>query len=256
MKKRPKVKRKAPVRRTRRSLAERLRSLWVLGVLLAFGAAYGAWIGANLKYFHVKKIEIAGIAHVTRADVAQSAHIPIGTSIWFLDTGGIARRVDALPYVLTGEVHRVLPSTVRIDVVERRPDGCVRSDDGAELTIDATRRVLQRGCTPKATVYLPRDADDTPPGSDVTSTDLARLQRDAHVLLTGTKLRLTDFGYDRFGQLEARLDGGVRIRFGDDDDLDRKRALIEPILASLGSRARNIRSIDLRTPATPVVERK
>jgi cell division protein FtsQ len=256
VKKKPKAKRKPLVRRTRRSLAERLRSFWVLGALLAFGAAYGLWIGANLKYFHVKKIEIAGIAHVTRADVAQSAHIPIGTSIWFLDTGGIARRIDALPYVLTAKVHRVLPSTVRIEVVERVPDGCVRSDDGAELTIDAMRRVLKRGCAPKGVVYLPRDADDTPPGTYVSSADLTKLQRDARTLLTGTNVQLTDFTYDRFGQLEARLDDGVRVKFGDDDDLDRKRALIGPILASLGSRARDVSSIDLRTPATPVVERK
>lgn len=254
--KKNKGKRKPLIRRTRRSLGERLGSFWVLGALLAFGIAYGLWIAANLNYFHVKKIEIGGMHHVTRADIASSAQIRTGTSIWFLDTGAIARRIEALPYVLAAHVHRALPSTARIEVTERVADGCVRSDDGAELTIDATRRVLQRGCVSGGIVYLPRDVDDTPPGKVVQSADLGRLQADARTLLAGTNVRLTNFTYDRFGQLEARLGDGTRIRFGGEENLDQKRALIEPILASLGPRARSVRSIDLRTPATPVVERK
>ncbi len=251
-----KGKRKPLIRRTKRSLGERLRSFWVLGALLAFGLAYGLWIAANLNYFQVKKIEIGGMHHVTRADVANAAQLRTGTSIWFLDTGAISRRIEALPYVLAARVRRVLPSTARIDVTERVADGCVRSDDGAELTVDVTRRVLQRGCAARGVVYLPRDVDDTPPGKVVQSADLGRLQSDARTLLAGTNVRLSDFTYDRFGQLEARLGDGTRIRFGDEENLDQKRALIEPILASLGARAHGVRSIDLRTPATPVVERK
>lgn len=251
-----KGKRKPAVRRTRRSFAERVRTFWILGALLAFGLAYGLWIGVNLKYFHVKGIEISGIHRVARSEVAQRAAIRTGTSIWFLDTGAIARRIEAIPYVATAKVYRAFPATARIEVVERAPEGCVRSDDGAELTIDGTRRVLQRGCRPGGLVYLPRDVDDTAPGNFIVSADLARLQRDARTLLVGAKAQLTDFTYDRFGQLEARLTDGIRVRFGDEEDLDRKRALIRPILASLGARAREVRSIDLRAPDTPVVERK
>jgi hypothetical protein len=50
------------------------------------------------------------------------------------------------------------------------------------------------------------------------------------------------------------MPGGIQIRFGDDDDLDRKRRLIAPILAQLGPRLADVRAVDLRAPGTPVVD--
>jgi len=224
-------------------------------VLLAFGLAYGAWLGINAPYFRVKQLEVTGLHRVTRDDVAAHARISKRSNIWLLDTRGIASRVEEIPYVLEARIHRVFPETVSIEVSERTPDGCVHTDDGASLTIDANRRVLERGCSPAAVVYLARSVDDTSPGRFIEDADLAQLQKD-HEILAGSGEQFTDFSHDKYGQLEARLADGIRVRFGDEDDLDRKRLLIGPVLASLGSRISGVRAIDLRAPATPVVERK
>jgi len=257
VKKSAKKEAKKPVllRRSKPSLGDWIRRFWVLGVLLVFGLAYGAWLGINASYFRVKHLQVSGLHRVTRGDVASHAMISARSSIWLLDTGGVARRVEAIPYVLTAHVHRGLPQTVRIEISERTPDGCVRTDDGATLTIDASRRVLERGCPAMAVVYLARSVDDTPPGHVIEDADLAQLQKDAHVLAESGE-RLTDFSHDKYGQLEARLADGIRVRFGDEDDLERKRRLIGPVLASLGNRLAGVTAIDLRAPATPVVERR
>jgi cell division protein FtsQ len=252
------VKKKArpiPLRRSKPSVFAWLRRFWALGLVAVFALGYALWLGINASYFRVKHLEVTGLHRVNRGDVAAHAQISQRSNIWLFDAGAIERRVAAIPYVLSARIQRVFPATVRIAVTERTPNGCVRTDDGATLTIDATRRVLERGCPPAAVMYLPRSVDDTEPGRFINDPDLERLQNDALVLAASGE-PLTDFSHDKYGQLEARLADGIRVRFGDEDDLERKRRLIGPVLASLGTRLAGVTAIDLRAPATPVVERK
>lgn len=227
----------------------------MLGLLVVFAAAYGLWTLAHTSIFAVKHLEVSGAKNVERSEVASRAAIGRNANVWLLDTHAIERRVEAIPYVLTARVHRGLPASVRIEVTERKPDGCVRGAEGVALTIDGAARVLERGCTPGSIVYLPHAAVDVAPGRYLHDPELAQLQRDAHALADSGE-RLRDFRHDAYGQLEATLAGGIRVRFGGEEDLDRKQRLIGPILASLGTRIAGVTTIDLRAPATPVVERK
>jgi hypothetical protein len=52
------------------------------------------------------------------------------------------------------------------------------------------------------------------------------------------------------------LSDGVAVEFGDESGLDRKERLIAPIYAQVGDRIPLIKAVDLRAPATPVVEFK
>ena len=47
----------------------------------------------------------------------------------------------------------------------------------------------------------------------------------------------------------------MTVQFGDDEELGSKQRLVAPILAQLGERAARVSSVDVRTPATPVVDR-
>ena len=232
------------------------RSLLILAssfILSAQSTKFEYWPGATYEPAVPTHHKILGYDPGDR--VSSHAQISGRSNIWLLDTGAIARRVETIPYVLTAHVHRALPATVRVEIAERIPDGCVRTDDGAELTIDATRRVLERGCLAAAVVYLARAVDDSDPGTFINDPELALLQKDARVLAASGE-PLTDFSHDKYGQLEARLADGIRVRFGDEEDLDRKLRLIGPVLASIGNRLAGVTAIDLRAPSTPVVERK
>ncbi len=242
-------------RRSRPTAGERLRTFWFLGLLLVFAGAYGLWVLVHSSLFDLKRLEVTGVGRVARSEVAARAAIGAHANVWLLDTRAIGRRVEAIPYVLSAGVHRALPASVRIDVTERKPDGCVRGANDLALTVDSAGRVLERGCAPGSVVYLPQSVRDMAPGSFLNDPELARLQHDAHALANSGD-RLRDFRHDTYGQLEASLASGIRVRFGDEEDLDRKRRLIAPILASLGARVAGVIAIDLRAPATPVVERK
>jgi cell division protein FtsQ len=184
--------------------------------------------------------------------LAQAALDP-RSNVWLLDAGAVERRIETIPYVASARLERGFPGGARITIVERTPEACVRSDVST-ATIDAQQRVLQTGCA-ASIVYRIRTLAEFVPGTYLHDAGVTRLQNDARALAAGGR-RLTDFGLDDYGELEAALPGGILVRFGDDADLGAKERLIGPILAALGTRVATVTAIDLRSPGTPVVEHR
>ncbi len=242
-----------PKRRARTSLGRRIRTFWILIAFLAAATAYGTWALAKAPVFYAKSVDVVGLARVSRADVLAKASIDPTANVWLLDARSIEARVASLPYVATARIHRRPLASLRIDVVERERDGCAQASDGRLLTIDAERRILEAGCAddslPK---YLVKEFAQSVPGAFLDDPALAQLQGDAHALASDGR-RYAFFGFDAFGELEAVMPDGIRVRFGEDADLQRKDRMVGPILAQLGPRAAQVASVDLRAPATPVV---
>ncbi len=247
------MKRSARRRRSRPSLAARLRKYWLAGLVVAAAAAWGIVTLVRLPALHVRSLEITGLAHVPRDDVVAAAAIAPDANAWLLDRSAMRRRIEALPYVDQAHVHVRPVADVWIEVSERVADACVRDAAGIAVTVDGALRVLERGCGATPVVYRVHASVDRTPGDFLHDPELAALQADARAL-AGRGDRYREFERDDFGQLEATLADGIRVRFGDDEDLERKQRLIGPILAQLGPRAGDVRTVDLRAPATPVVE--
>lgn len=242
--------------RRRPSLTARVRPFWIVAVVLVALLAWGATWLARSPWFRLATttIEIPLGAPVSRAEVRAAAAIPAGANVWLLNPGRIARSVEAIPYVDRAAVGRgQYPAPfVEIDVTVRRPTACVVAGE-REITIDATSRVLQLGC---ASAALPRvDAGSArlpAPGANIADPGVARLLRDSK-LLTDAGSLLRSVRRDRWGGLEAVTVDGVVLRLGDDADLAKKAALVQPVRLGI-ERKRAIRAIDLRAPGTPIVE--
>ncbi len=241
-------------RRSRPTLGARLRTYWLLGLVLAGVAAWATVTVVRLPVFHVKSLTVTGLARVTREQVIARAAIDPEVDVWLLDRTAIERRVEAIPYVESARVGVRPPADVWIEVTERIADACVRDGSGRSLTLDPALRVLETGCADVLPVFAVRGPLDATPGAFLHDAELAALEADARAL-AGRGQSYREFDHDAFGQLEATLAGGIRVRFGDDDDdLAGKQRLIDPILAQLGPRAGDVRAVDLRAPSTPVVE--
>jgi cell division septal protein FtsQ len=243
-------------RRSKPSLLARLRRYWIIGILGAVVLLIAGRLAERAPLFEARTPAVSGNARVPAALVVRRAAIDPHANVWLLDARAVERRVEAIPYVLRATLHRGFPGGSRIEIAERKPDGCVRSDV-ALVTIDADRRVLQDGCLAPV-VFIVRGATEFAAGSFVADPALQRLQTDARTLDARGR-KLTDFAFDDFGELEATLPGGIRVRFGEDGedgDLGLKQRLIGPILAALGPRVTSVSAIDLRAPSTPVVEHK
>jgi hypothetical protein len=244
---------KALSRRTKPSLFGRVRTFWVFAVLVACAATGLGVAIANAPQLRVRSVTAnVPAGPVSKSAVLAAAQIDPAANIWLLNTGAISRRIDAIPYVATADVHRAqFPApAVSLDVTLRRPTGCVNSSSGT-VTIDATASVLQTGC---ASALLPLvDVGTGPavaPGATLTAPGIDRLLADAKAV--GEHIPVRVVRRDSFGGLEAVDSHGVLLKFGSDADLPAKLVLVEPIRRSAGGRP--LRVIDLRAPATPVVE--
>ncbi|MBD5634956.1 MAG: FtsQ-type POTRA domain-containing protein [Candidatus Eremiobacteraeota bacterium] len=235
-------------------MGSRLGRFWVLGLIVGVALVFAGWTLATLPAFHLHELTVTGAQRVSRAQIVARAAIDPERNVWLLDRSAAERRVESIPYVLAARVHRRLPADVWIEVTERRPYACVHDADGHEFIVDAELRVLEELCTPDAAVTFDvRSTLDAGPGAFLRDRELRALEADALALAShGDRYRA--FSHDAYGELEATMYGGIVVRFGDDDDLDRKQRLIQPILAELGPRLGNVRTVDLRAPATPVVE--
>jgi len=226
----------------------------MIGLVVAITLVWGGWALAMWSGFHLQTLGITGTTHVSRAVVVAQAAIDRDVNVWLLDRRAIERRIEAIPYVATARLQLRPLASVWIDVVERTVEACVRDGTGNVATVDRDLRVVEAGCadgTPLA--YDVRGSLDERPGIFLHDEELVRLQRDARALAaSGDRFRRV--GHDELGAFEGTLHDGIRVRFGDDADLDVKQRLIGPILAQLGARAASVRAVDLRALATPVVE--
>lgn len=241
-------------RRTKPSIAGRVRTFWVVAALvLIVGIVLAAAI-ANAPQLRVRAIDasVPSGSPVTKSTVIAAAHIDPDANVWLLNTGAIRRRLEAIPYVATAAVHRAqFPQpAISLEITLREPTGCVHSTSGT-VTIDATARVLQLGCVsgrlPLVDVGM---APAVAPGAILTTPDVDRLLADARAIGAHIPVRIVQ--RDRFGGLEAVDSRGVLLLFGSDADLAAKLVLVEPIRNSV--KGRPLRAIDLRAPATPIVE--
>lgn len=241
-------------RRRKRSLLDRARTYWIVFAGTGIIVALAMWRLATLPAFRLHDLSVTGLVSVAKSDVIARAAIDPSVNIWLLDRAAIERRIDAIPYVATARVHRRPFGNVWIEIEERRPEACARDSVGTDVTVDRELRILETRCARGTTLtYDVRGALSATPGSFSHDEDLVRLQKDARALaVAGDRFGLLRL--DRFGALEAKLHDGITVRFGDEADLGTKQRLIGPILAGLGARATKVRVVDLRAPATPVVE--
>jgi hypothetical protein len=248
------VSARAAARRGQPPLLVRLRALWVMAILalVALTCAFVAF--ANAPQLRVRSVDVTlpPNAPVSRDAILAAAAIPPDANVVLLGAGGVAKRIEAIPYVDRARVRRALypQPLVRLEVTLRAPYACVTTG-GSTATIDGEARVVQAGCAPGPLPSLDLGQSAAPaPGSRLDDPETTRLMADLATILTRFPVR--SLRRDRFGGLEAVDAGGLLLRFGDDRDLAQKLALVAPIRQA--EHGRRLRAIDLRAPSTPVVQ--
>jgi cell division protein FtsQ len=234
------------------TLWKRLRMFWVFIAAGAIAAIAAGYTLATRPEFRVRSITVSGNHAVSQQQIVAAAAISLDANVWLLNTGAIAGRIEAIPFIATANVHRSLPADVELAVTERTPAACVVAK-GVALTIDAGRRVLASRCLSRA---LPRyeltPASDPKPGGFLADAQIARLQRDLGVVASGG-YAARSARFDEYGSLNVTTTTGLLLRLGSDDDLQSKVRLIGPILEATKKRLRAVEAIDLRAPTTPIV---
>lgn len=106
----------------------------VIVLVLAVIAAVVVW---TVPVFGVRTIEVTGNQHVPTPHVQELTGIAEGDNLVRVDTGEVAAQVVSDPWVDSVTVTRSLPSTIRVEIVERAAVAYTDTADGTTL-IDAS----------------------------------------------------------------------------------------------------------------------
>lgn len=101
----------------------------ILGAALIAGFAVGAWSGGHWLFdwahrsplFALKKVAFVGVRHASEDELCRLAGIRAGQNIFQLDPDALGRAIATHPYIREAAVSRHLPSSLSVQVQERRP---------------------------------------------------------------------------------------------------------------------------------------
>jgi hypothetical protein len=92
---------------------------------------------AESRLFALKQVEVSNTAPGVATEIEKLVRQAVGqTRLLSIDLAGIKERVEALPRVRSASVARVLPNSLRINVVERKPVVLVRRKSGQVVWLD------------------------------------------------------------------------------------------------------------------------
>lgn len=239
-------------RRKHRSPVARLRPFRMLIALCAVLVLVALGLAAVWPGFDPKTVGVTGNQRVTRSEILDRARIARDQSMWFQSVHAIARRIEAIPYIETASVRRLPPASILIVVRERTPLAVVQSGADAAL-VDRGLRVLQAATGAETLpVFLVKPGLTLTPGTFLTESRIVTLRDDYESMLVA-HVNPQELELDRFGGLVATMRGGIRVLLGDENDFEKKVALVDPILSQVVTNQRQVAAIDLRAPAAPVI---
>src|SRR5437867_2092245 len=228
---------KGPRRKARqRGRLRRVLPLTALAVAAPLAVAFSAHWLLTTPRFAVVSVDVRGASRVPTAEILAAAAVEPGTSLFRLDPGAVARRVEAIPEVRRADVVREFPNRIVISVEERRPFTLVHS--GRLHWIDEEGRVL--GASPEAVIpQVPvvsglSDDELTSMKSAPSPKALAAIALIRALLRTGSALAAEISEIDM-----SRTDGpvlytvdGVEVRLGA-EDWEERLARLEGVLGQV-----------------------
>ena len=245
-----------PVRRRGfdlRALRPSLKSVAVgIGlVLLAAGAYAGA---LETSVFAVRQMKIVGGSALTKAEVQAALQPELGKSLLRVTGPDVQRRLADVPTVLSVQIDREFPHTLRVRIRPERPVLLLRQG-ASGWVVSARGRVLSQvknvllSSLPRT--YVPHNVAVAVGGT--LGAQGGGLAAQALAPLVGTRL-LSHVRFVTASEKELTLDlrSGVEVRLGDPGDLRLKFAIARRILGMIGSTTTH-GYIDVSVPERPVL---
>ena len=131
-----------------RAAAAKLAVVGKALVVVAFVAG-AVWAGRQIvrhviasPRFAVRDIQVGASTHVSGDEIRQLAGVDVGDRLLAVDPDSVAKRVTMHPWILSARVRRELPSTLVIEVTERRAVASALL--GALYLVDATGHPFKR----------------------------------------------------------------------------------------------------------------
>jgi cell division protein FtsQ len=206
--------------------------------------ALAAWSITYTPIFRADHVRVVGAARLGAAGVREIAGLAGSVNVVHADTGAIAGRLTADPWIASASVERDLPSTLIVHVIERdpvavvaaMPDPTVLASDGKLLPAPAGRSDLP---TMHAAVGVPDERQLVAAATMLTSLDP----------VVGQRVEEITVGQD--GVVTMTLRGGVVVDTGVAGDEAAKAMALRAVLRWAATHAHQLASVDVSAPEAP-----
>jgi cell division protein FtsQ len=252
-KKKQGTKKRKPVKRsaagaTRKKTAEvkqeRPPSIWFNRVLVLFAGVVVITAAVEsyrtLQAIPVKRITVTGQLEHTQAEEVQNlVQGSLAGGFLSADLEGMRTELELLPWIFEANVRRRWPSTLEIHVVEQLP--IARWGENAFLNHEGD---IFRSEKSAQWAHLPilNGPDGSAPALMAKYLRLLEILEPQH-------LKIEQLAVDERGQVEAVLNGGIRLAIGTQDFLERMQRFVVIYRDELAPKAETIERIDLRYPS-------
>jgi cell division protein FtsQ len=213
-----------------------------------------AWAAFFSPLFAVRNVTVAGARHVTSGEIAEVAALGRSDNLLRLATPEVAKAAETLPWVRRATVHRILPGTIKVRIVERRP-ALVLSLGAARWIIDARGHVLAPAAktNEKLPVLEAVQVANVRPGTHLHTPEVKAALRVFREMPRGLRHRVVALFAPSVERVTLSLDDGVAIRYGAPEQMAAKNAVLKALLARLWGEGRRPSYVDVRVPSSPAV---
>jgi cell division protein FtsQ len=214
--------------------------LFLLSLLLIVATAAVGLILYFTPVMSARGIIVTGIGAVTRDEVLDVAHVPLGTPLLQINTDAVADRVAAIRRVASARVQRDYPSALRIIIVERIPLVVKDFPDGPHL-FDRDGVDFATAPPPPALPYI--DVDNPGPTDPATKAALAVLT----ALRPEVVAQVSRIAAPSVASITLTLADGRTVIWGTNERTEEKAQKLTALLTRPG------RTYDVSSPDLPTV---
>jgi cell division protein FtsQ len=234
----------------RRAGRRRLRLLLIVTAALLL--TVGIWLTLRSSLLDVDRVRVIGTEHTPVSAVVHASGVRRGDPMITVDGHAVARRVKGLPWVATAKVRRLWPGTLEVTVKERLAVAATRANASSWAVLDASARVLEWVPSPPPALFPLEGLEAVPPPGATLDTARGLLAVRA-ALTPELAARTASLAAAPGGQVDLRLNPRGTVEIGTPVDLAAKVSAVETVLASID--VRNLATLDVRLPSSPVVTR-
>jgi cell division protein FtsQ len=209
--------------------------------------AFGGWWAVHSSIFDAHHIVVTGETRLSRSEVIRASGVGRSTNVFFADPSAVEAALEANPWVADATVTRALPSTIGIQVTERRPASTV-AVGSTWFLVAADGTVLGPAAHRPHLPMLPTAATVT---IGARSPALAGPAAVAGGMSPELRAHVVNVAPGPDGSVQLGMDDGVRVLFGSATDVLAKDQAIAGIVDWARERHTALATIDVRSPDAP-----
>jgi cell division protein FtsQ len=222
-------------------------------VLMAVGAVLyqGGQAAYRSETLKLERFEVEGNteSRVSTDQIVRATGERVGQHLLGVSTSRVALRLQRLPWIAEARVERILPSTLKISVQERKASMVVLTGGGPYL-VDSGGLVLQQG-SENLVQLTELPLDQVSPGARISTPEFVHAARIFRSLPTDLRVKVTAIRAPSIDQIQIETGNGPLIFYGAAELISEKNFAAQTLFTGAGSGGANVGVIDVRVPSRP-----